>query len=785
MKRVLVMVAIVGLAGLAWSPPAEAQRVVQTPIKVNKIPQFVDPLPLLGPTGLPVVDTRAPETGGQILSICEFETAILPAGTLGKNIPAPKTRVWGYQVGDTCSLNPGHSYIGPVIVAQRGNPTNLTFINQLPDADPYGTLPPAERSQVLAFTQNTDQTMHWADPIGQQANQCSHDLTAGILLPSDVCRANYAGPIAAAVHLHGGEVPPDLDGGPDSWWTTDGTMRGHGYYTREVEALPDLTVAANQTEYPSGVLVYNRASAGTAAAGYYRNDFGSWTTTSQSGIDRATYVYPNTQEAANIWFHDHVLGFTRLNVYAGIAGAYVITDPPNVNANLHDPTEIVPLVIQDRMFDTNGQLFFGAGGTTPEHPWWIPEFIGDVIVVNGKSWPYLNVEPKKYRFLFLNGSNARAYDVRLKDITTGLAGPDMYVIGTDGGFLDAPVKINNAANPPQTLVVMPGERYEVVIDFSGVAPGTILRMENKAATPFPFGIKVDGATTKRVMEFRVVADPTLVAAKPTAFDPATMNPRTTAIERLNGLTPAVRRQLTLNEIVSKLTGTPLEALLNNTKWNGYQVIEQPAPTQNVIQPRADFDDTLPDYLDPTLYSELPDEGTLEHWEIINITADAHPIHLHLVQFQILERQPIDPVCYNAIYNADFPGGLFAPAYGPPNAYDYRWATEGVLGGNPDPSPCFIGPPLPPANFEAGWKDTAVTYPDQVTKIAVRWAPTDIPKDTTDMTQLGFPFDPNHGHGYVWHCHILDHEDNEMMRPTAVWTNENFAGPRTFVKGTDY
>jgi FtsP/CotA-like multicopper oxidase with cupredoxin domain len=772
-NRNLAIVAAVVVA-LALAQPAAAQ-VVQTPIKTNKIPQFVDPLPLLV-TGIPIVDGTTPA----MISICEFQTEILPAGSLGKNTPAPKTWVWGYQIGDTCLPDPGHSYIGPVVVAERGTPTNLTFINQLPNADPYSMGLP-NPSNVLAFTQNTDQTMHWADPLNFQNNGCSHALSEGYLVPSPDCQLNYTGPVAAAVHLHGGEVPPDLDGGPDSWWTPDGDYRGHGYYTREVAELPDLDLPANQAEFRAGVLVYNQNLDGVGeAAGYYLSQGTAWS--ADPNIDRATYVYPNTQEAANIWFHDHVLGMTRLNVYAGIAGAYVITDDANVNAALHNPAELVPLVIQDRMFDTNGQLFFGAGGTTPEHPWWIPEFIGDVIVVNGKAWPYLNVEAKKYRFLFLNGSNARAYEVRLKDITNDLPAPSMWVIGTDGGFLDTPALIDNNAMPPQKLVVMPGERYEVVIDFSNVAAGTILRMENTAGTPFPFGEKVNGSTTKRVMEFRVVADPALVAATATEFDPATMSPSLHPIEPLGGLTPLVRRQLTLNEIVSPLTGTPLEALLNNTKWNGLQVIEDGPP--HTIQPRTDFDGTLPDYLDPTYYSELPDEGTVEHWEIINITADAHPIHLHLVQFQILERRPIDPACYNAIYNTDFPGGLFAPGYGPPNDYNIA-NTDGAVGGNPAVSPCFVGPPLPPENFENGWKDTAVAYPDQVTKIAVRWAPTDIPSTVTDITQLGYPFDPNHGHGYVWHCHILDHEDSEMMRPTAVWTNDSFAGPRTFVKGIDY
>ena len=782
-KRIVLVLSIILGVGLVLSPLAQAQ-VVQTLLDPAGIPKFVNPLPLLGPTGLPVLDGTVPAT----ISICEFQAQVLPA-------PMAKTWVWGYQIGDTCNPDPGHAYIGPVVVAQRGTPTNLTFINQLPDADPYGLLGSPNPSNVLAFTQNTDQTMHWADPTNFQDNACSEALSQGFLYPSPECTLNYTGPVAAAVHLHGGEVPPDLDGGPDSWWTTDGTMRGHGYYTREVENLPSLPNA----DFPSGVMVLNKDTAGAGNAGYHRNDFESWTPTTD--IDRATYVYPNTQEAANIWFHDHVLGMTRLNVYAGIAGAYVIQDPGATNPDLGPVTNLVPLVIQDRFFDTNGQLFFGAGGTTPEHPWWVPEFIGDVAVVNGAAWPTMTVEPKRYRFLFLNGSNSRGYDFFLfKPAGTkpngkpskAKFGPSMYVIGTDGGYLDAPATINprnDTPGNPAKLVMMPGERYEVIVDFSGFA-GQTLELQNTAFNPYPFGPEPPIA---QIMQFQVANAVTSpgVAYDPTLYDPLNpaTSPRVAPIESLAPLAaaPAVRRQLTLNEIASKLTDTPLEALLNNTKWNGFQVLEDGdgVTIPNTIQPRLDFVEAFEDYLDPTYYSELPGEGTMEVWEIINITADAHPIHLHLVQFQILDRQPIDPICYNDIYNMSFPSALFEPGYGPPNDYNILNA-DGAIGGNPAPSPCFVGAPRAAGAFESGWKDTAVMYPDEVTRIAVRWAPTDVPNTVTDMTQLGFPFDPNHGHGYVWHCHILDHEDSEMMRPTQVNTNTLFPpADRSFVKGLDY
>ncbi|MDH5384852.1 MAG: multicopper oxidase domain-containing protein, partial [Candidatus Aminicenantes bacterium] len=174
----------------------------------------------------------------------------------------------------------------------------------------------------------------------------------------------------------------------------------------------------------------------------------------------------------------------------------------------------------------------------------------------------------------------------------------------------------------------------------------------------------------------------------------------------------------------------------------------------------------------TYYSELPNEGDAELWEIINLTADAHPIHLHLVQFQLMNRQTFDIKGYTVAYDAAF-GGVFVPAFGPPLDYNTGAGTHPVygtpiLGGNPDVT-LFLnpkkGPVVPPLPHETGWKDTVIMYPGEVTRIMVRWAPTDVA--VGDTANEHFPFDPNGGHGYVWHCHIIDHEDNEMMRPDLV------------------
>jgi FtsP/CotA-like multicopper oxidase with cupredoxin domain len=215
-------------------------------------------------------------------------------------------------------------------------------------------------------------------------------------------------------------------------------------------------------------------------------------------------------------------------------------------------------------------------------------------------------------------------------------------------------------------------------------------------------------------------------------------------------------------------------------------------------------ETRPDFtLDGTgknWLSELPNEGETEIWEIVNLTADAHPIHLHLVQFQVMNRQTFDTKAYNAAYAAAFPGGgydpmtgqpypagVFIPGFGPP--LNYKTGIARAAGGNPDIAaldakgkPLYLkGAATPPLPQEAGWKDTVIMYPGQVTRIAVRWAPTDLPANTAPADAF-FPFDPNGGQGYVWHCHIVDHEDNEMMRPDEVVPN-NVA--RTYAKGQDY
>ncbi|MDH4275366.1 MAG: multicopper oxidase domain-containing protein, partial [Gammaproteobacteria bacterium] len=652
------------------------------------------------------------------------------------------TRTWGYIVGAACPTAAQDTYLGPVIVNTRGGAsTDVTWVNELGNSATTG---------VLAYKYNTDQTLHWADPLKMQPN-CA--MMGGVPAFGSDCAQNYVGAIPTVPHLHGGEVPPEIDGAPEGWFTGTG-LQGPAYYS--------------------------------AAA----------------GLGSATYKYPNAQEAGPLWFHDHTLGVTRLNVYAGMAGVYYLQDPTlNLPTNLPPLTEVVPVIIQDRMFDTNGQLYFpgdSSGGVlsspNPEHPYWVPEFVGDTIVVNGKAWPFLNIAAKRHRFLFLNGSNARTYELSLINQATGATGPAMYVIGTDGGYLDKPVKLDPALG--QVLTMMPGERYEVIVDFSA-SPNTNFVMRNTGRTPFPKGAPPKGSTLGRVMQFRVGA-----AVADASYNPATgaaLRSGAQSIVRLanpatgtTNVVPSKTRLMTLNEVMgmpqtvadpvtgvmTAYPGGPLEILVNNTKWSGQST-----------RPNNDF---TPITVNGTTiaYSELPKEGDTEIWEIVNITADAHPIHLHLVQFQLLSRQGFNTNNYNAAYAAAFPTLLFQPAYGPPRDYDAakNALSGGKFGGNPDVAPFLQGPLKLPLAQEAGWKDTIIMYPGEVTRIAVRYAPTDLALNTA-ASNLHYPFDPSGGlqYGYVWHCHIIDHEDNEMMRPKMVQLNNlaPAAALRRFVKGLNY
>ena len=403
--------------------------------------------------------------------------------------------------------------------------------------------------------------------------------------------------------------------------------------------------------------------------------------------------------------------------------------------------------------------------------------------MNGKAWPYLDVEPRRYRFRIVNGSNARFYQMSLMGAANWGRGPAFWQIGTDGGLLDRPVELNNEKHASLPLFLAPGERADIIIDFATHA-GQSFTLINTAVAPFPSGDAPDPETTGRIMQFRVKLP---LSGKDNTYDPTSGAPLrgrtnlTPAIVRLanpktgtlaTDVKPSVKRQLVLVEVEGP--GGPLEVLVNNTKWSGKRDgTDTPVPGSQ------------PDKMGQGIFlTELPKVGATEVWEIINLTMDAHPIHLHLVQFQLINRQNVDTEQYRAKYDSLFPGGTFAgvkadgtwgqvkyapgvyiPGYGPPLPY-LTPNAGGAIGGNPDVPHKLLGKIVLPDANEVGWKDTIKALPDQITRIVIRWAPILTPINSVKPGQNLYPFDPTVGPGYAWHCHIIDHEDNEMMRPYA-------------------
>ncbi len=414
-----------------------------------------------------------------------------------------------------------------------------------------------------------------------------------------------------------------------------------------------------------------------------------------------TYFYGSLGEAKMLWYHDHALGITRLNVAAGLAGAFIVRDIYDTGLAFNGlglPTGKyeIPLVLQDKIIDkaTGNQVY-------PPSPR-VLEFFGDQPVVNGAIAPKLAVDRGVYRFRLVNASNARFFRLSLTP-ETGAAMPPMVVIGSDQGLLDAPV-------PVSALVIAPGERYDLLVDFSNSPAGSTFRLSNDAATPFPNGGSPTTAlgtstTMPDIMRF-VVGSATGQRTRPSTLRGGFFRPAKLPAPPTTG----IARTVTLLEVPdpNQPGGDPL-VTLNNLLWN-------------------------------TAAPDAVQLGTTEIWSIVNATVDAHPIHLHLSSFRILDRQQLD----SARYLAQSP----IPALGT------RW--------NPSATAFVSGPKSPPAAEEAGWKDTVVAYPGTVTRIAVVAPP-----------RWQLPFDPQRTFknqagktlkGYAWHCHLLEHEDCEMMVP---------------------
>lgn len=484
-------------------------------------------------------------------------------------------------------------------------------------------------------------------------------------------------------HLHGGHVPPEFDGHPLAWVSNDPAAK---------TGLPADPVTGRPAR-PDGNTV--------------------------------TYTYPNTQAAGQIWFHDHALGITRINVYAGLAANYFVRDAQEDALNLPSGAYEIPLVIQDKSFHKDGSLHYsavplldatGEQAVVDGQPVFTsyPEFFGNTIVVNGKVWPYLDVEPRKYRFRLLNGSDSRFYRLWLEAAGGGaIPASAVQLIGNEGGLLPAAVPVGR--NDDTGLLLAPAERADLIVDFSKFAAGTVLTVRNDAATPYPGGDPVAANTTGRILQFRITkaltgADTSALPAAPKApVRPAGWDtPVRTAIFDLQETDEYDR--FTYNPE----TGTALPRLM--LKVNG----------------RA--------FEDPLHPQEQHDLDAIEDWVLINSTADMHPMHIHLVHFEVLEK-----------------GTLAADDYAPATVL----AMPDVLGAGLQPDVDDLGQTVDHGSNsaytvradEAGWKETVRVPPASADGLRVGYVRVRAKFDIAGT--------------YMWHCHILAHEEHEMMRPFAV------------------
>jgi len=622
------------------------------------------------------------------IAMKEFLQQILP------NVPGvplanhPMTTVWSYGPADkTPSLANRYFYPAFTIENKWRKPTVVKWVNGLDPTKPH-ILP-------------VDPTLHWASPIGARDTRPDRDpsdayWSHGLLDPTD---GRYIGPVPMVTHVHGAHTHQESDGYPEAWY------------------LPAGATGVNWT------------------AGTYFDIFDPGDGSFGAGF--AEFAYPNDQRATTLWYHDHTLGMTRLNVYAGPAGFYLIRGGPDdqVGGVLPGPA---PGVGDDPAFFegltpgdfTDPNVFIpgnACGGFSDVAPIWQPEFFGNMMVVNGQTWPFLEVEPQLYRFRLLNGCNSRFLVLEFENPAV-----KVWQIGADGGFLPAPVLLND--NPPDgstpggtaKLLMGPAERADVIVDFRGVTPGSpsaTFRLLNLGPDE-PFGgfptPASDAASTGQVMEFRVLP-PGPMSALPGAFsEPGNLV--------LPAITPPVLpggpytnpRPLSLNEEESATVKVLVDA---NGDWITPVVLACGDPNAVPFGPTAALLGTYDpatgvptpmmwsENVDPI--SENPAVGSTETWEIYNFTADAHPIHIHLVQFQVVDRQPLAPL--------DADGVATPPAF-----------PTGTARG--------------PEAGETGFKDTLIVYPGEVARVQARF---DIPGR------------------YVWHCHIVEHEDNEMMRPYRV------------------
>jgi spore coat protein A len=570
------------------------------------IPKYVERLRI--PAAMPRI------SGGAIdyyeVAVRQFRQQVLPASL-------PMTTLWGYG-------SPSHpnSFASPArtIEARYNKAVRVKWINGLVNS--LGRF----RPHLL----EVDQTLHWANPPGGISGRDSRGTNSN----------DYRGPVPIVTHLHGAHDNEYSDGFPEAWY------------------LP----AANNL--PSGFArvgsYYDQFNAESAAA----QNIPSWT------LGTATFTYPNDQRATTLWYHDHTLGLTRLNIYAGPVGFYLLRGgPDDLPAGVlpgpapqrGDPAGTkyfeIPIVIYDRSFNPDGSLFFDDE--------FEKGFFGETMVANGRTWPFLDVEPRRYRFRFLNACNARFLMLRLvtgdPTIRPATSALPFWQIGSDGGFLPAPAML-------ETLLLGVAERADVIVDFTGLTEGTEVFLINEGVNQ---GVDPDETgtiptTTGQVMKFKVGALSTTDQSTP---------PSQLTLPTIVPLGPAVTtRDLTLDHVEHEGVGDDEhEMMLLGTLAGGPMMWDDPI-------------------------TETPGLGHVEVWNIRSRHEHPHPIHLHIVQFEVISRTD----------------------------------DNGIV--------------RPPAPGETGFKDTVIVNDDEIVKVKAKF----------DVPGL-----------FVWHCHILEHEDVEMMRPYRV------------------
>ena len=659
---------------------------ISTPVALAQIPggtlapgditKFATPL--LVPPVMPRAGTLTRRGGKNVdlyeISMRQFTQQILPAGL-------PRTTVWGY--GATAAASKRglllHNAPSLTIEAEWNRPVRVKWVNELVDAG----------GSYLPHLLPVDPTLHWANPAGGDTGRDTRPDYTGQPTPGA-----YTGPVPIVTHVHGAVgVADDSDGYAEAWYLPDASDVPAGYATEGT---------------------WYGFFAGKAAAAYEVE----W----EAGS--ATFQYPNENRASTIWYHDHALGMTRLNVYAGPAGFYLVRGGPAGDDAVLDtrsggratlpgpaprendkfppnkPYREIPIAIQDRSFNEDGSLFYPdtreffdelVGEFIPEgefSPIWNPEFFGNMLIANGNTWPFLDVEQRRYRFRFLNGCQSRFLILDFG----GIPGVEVWQIGNEGGFLAAPV--NLTADHENRVLLGLAERADVIVDFTDVAVGDYTLANVGPDEPFGGGVPgddfevADPDSTGQVLQFRVRPAIDADLSTPPQF------------LQLPAITPlpaeTVTRPLALIEEMgmghdaegNEVEG-PVEALLGT-------VVDDVAEAKLWMEP----------------VSENPAVGTTEVWEFYNTTGDAHPMHVHEVVFEVVNRQALA---------ADEEGEVLEPLQ-------------------------LDGAAIPPEAWESGFKDTVIAYPAQVTRVRAHFEK------------------PGQ---FVWHCHIVEHEDNEMMRPYRI------------------